>query len=136
MNKLRETAKEFDEPFIDVVRGFAEMGYSRRATAEILEYNLSYFRQLCTRFDLHRHFKAQKDMRRECRKTAGGGWPKGKKRSGKPKYSDQLVLKQVRAYPDSSTFASLADINISTVYRRFGSFANARQMAEKTLSAS
>lgn len=129
MNKLRQIAKEYDEPFVEVVKGFAEMGYSRRATAEILEINLSYFRQLCTRFDIHRYFKDQKDMRRECRKTFGGGWPKGKKRESGPKYTDDFLLKQVRSYPDSCTFASLADINISTVQRRFGSFAKARDLA-------
>lgn len=76
MNKLLAVRKEFGEPFVDVVRGFAEMGYSRRMTANVLNFNLSYFRALCTRFDLHRHFKPQGKMRRDC-KGGGVGWPKG-----------------------------------------------------------
>ncbi len=76
--KIQAVRKEFDEPFRDVVKGFAEMGYSRMATAEILEFNLSYFRTLCVRFDLHKYFKPQKEMRDEC-KHFFVGWPKGKK---------------------------------------------------------
>lgn len=135
MNKLRQTAKEYGEPFIDVVKGYAEMGYSRRATAEILGYNLSYFRQLCLRFNLHRHFKKQKDMRRECRRTSGGGWPKGKKRPRPPKYSDKDILAQVRIYNDRNLFMAMADIHIVTVTRRFGSFAKALKLARKTHDA-
>ena len=132
MNKLRQTAKEYDEPFVDVVKGYAEMGYSRRATAQILGYNLPYFRQLCARFNLHRHFKLQKDMRRECRKTTGaGGWPKGKKRNRPPKYSDKDILAQVRIYNDRNLFMAMADIHIVTVTRRFGSFAKALKLARK-----
>lgn len=39
IGKIREIEAEFGEPFWDVVRGFAEMGYGRTATAGILGYS-------------------------------------------------------------------------------------------------
>lgn len=128
MNKMRQISKEFDEPFVDVVRGFAEMGYSRRATAQILNINLPYFRRLCDRFGLHQHFKPQKDMRDEC-KGNGRGWPPGKAQNRRSKYSDTEILEEVRKYPASTLFQSLADIDLSTVQRRFGSWTAARSLA-------
>lgn len=65
--KIVAVEKEFDEPFADVIQGFAAMGYSRKAVAEILEFNLPYFRELLDRYDLHRHFLPQSMMRAECR---------------------------------------------------------------------
>ena len=44
--KFREIESEFDEPFWDVVKGFAEMGYSRRATAMAIGYNQRSFCEL------------------------------------------------------------------------------------------
>ena len=129
MNKLLQIRKEFDEPFIDVVKGFAEMGYSRAATAKILEFNLSYFRQLRTRFDLHRHFKPFKDLREDCRSGGGRGWPKGRARPRRQKYTDEQLLAEVRKYPNFSLFTTMADVDMKTIYRRFGSFTEARRLA-------
>jgi hypothetical protein len=99
--KIHAIRKEFGEPFRDVVRGFAQMGYSQRATAEILEFNRSYFRQLCARFDLLRHFKKQRDMRDECKPYggAGPGWTKGKKRVPHHKFSIEFMLGEARKHP-------------------------------------
>lgn len=128
MNKMRQIAKEFGEPFVDVVRGFAEMGYSRRATAKILNINLSYFRQLCDRLGLHQHFKQQRDMRDEC-KGHGKGWPKGKPQARRSRYTDAEILEEVSKYPVSTLFQSMAAIDISTVHRRFGGWTAARRLA-------
>ena len=106
MNKMRQISKEYDEPFTDVVRGFAEMGYSRRATAQILNINLPYFRRLCDRFGLHPHFKPQQDMRDEC-KGHGNGWPKGKPQSRSARYTDAEILAEVSKYPVSTLFQSM-----------------------------
>lgn len=46
-DKRQSIEAEFGEPFWDVVEGFAEMGYSRRQTAEILEIQYSTFARLC-----------------------------------------------------------------------------------------
>lgn len=41
--KQREIEKEYGEPFADVVRGYAEMGYSRSDVAGILGYSRPHF---------------------------------------------------------------------------------------------
>ena len=129
MTKAEMIEAEFDEPFDEVIRGFAEMGYSRRAVAEILEINLSYLRLLLRRRGLNDLFLPQSEMRRECRSSGGTGWPKGVKRNRPPRYSDGDLLSEVRQYPNSTTFTALADININTVIRRFGTFRRARELA-------
>jgi hypothetical protein len=118
MTKVQQVRKEFDEPFRDVVKGFAEMGYSRSFTAKVLEINLSYFRQLCTRFDLHQYFKPQSEMLLEC-KPKGKGWPKGKKRKRREKYSNNQLLYAVKKYPFYDEFILSAPMAASTVKRRF-----------------
>jgi hypothetical protein len=118
--KINDIELEFDEPFDDVVKGFAIMGYSRRAVASILEINLSYFRQLCSKRGLHKHFKKQKDMRPECRKSGPSkGWPKGKKRPFRPKHSEEFLLACVRQFPNFCDFKTFAPVDASTVSRRF-----------------
>jgi len=120
MTKIESIEDEFDEPFNDVVRGFAIMGYSKRAVAGILEINLSYFRQILSARDLHKHFKKQKDMREECRGGGNKGYWKGKKRPFKPrKYSDEYLLELVSKWPNSHDFMGAAPISYSTVTRRF-----------------
>ena len=129
-SKMLQVRKEYGESFQEVVKGFAEMGYSRSRVAETLEFNLSYFRELCTRFDLHKHFKQQGEMRVECRRGFGSkGWPKGKPRPYRPRYSDEDILKEVAIYDVSTLFQSMSDINISTVHRRFGSWQQAKEKA-------
>jgi hypothetical protein len=118
MTKVQQVRKEFDEPFRDVVKGFAEMGYSRSFTAKVLEINLSYFRQLCTRFDLHQYFKPQSEMLLEC-KPKGKGWPKGKKQKRREKYSNNQLLYAVKKYPFYDQFILSAPMAASTVKRRF-----------------
>lgn len=128
MNKLMSVRKEFGEPFVDVVRGFAELGYSRTATAEILDFNLSYFRELLDRFDLHQHFLPRAQLRREC-KGGGRGLPKGFKRPREPKYSDDMLLAEVRRIPSYSVARCVGNVNVSTIQNRFGSWTRARQLA-------
>lgn len=128
MNKLMAVRKEFGEPFVDVVRGFAELGYSRSATAEILGFNLSYFRHLLTRFDLHKCFPEQANMRREC-KPQGKGWPKGLKRPRGKIYTDDHLLAEVRRLPEYSFARCMGNVDVSTIQNRFGSWTRARQLA-------
>lgn len=118
MSKVSDIEDEFEESFSEVVRGFALMGYSRTATAGILEVNLSYFRMLLTKHDLHKHFKKQKDMREESRSGGSHYW-KGRKREFKPKYSDEHLLELVAQWPNSRDFMGAAPVAYSTVVRRF-----------------
>lgn len=131
MSKMIQIRKDYGEPFVDVVRGFAEMGYSRSMTAATLGINLPYFRQLCTRFDLHRHFRPQNEMRQEC-KGGGKGWPKGTPRPRAPKYKDTDLLAEVRKYPVSTLFSTMSDIHLTTVQRRFGSFRQAVRLSRES----
>lgn len=47
--KIQAIEDEFGEPFVDVIRGFADMGYSRKQVAEILEIPAAQFARLCDR---------------------------------------------------------------------------------------
>jgi len=69
MSKLIQIRKEFGEPFTEVVRGFAAMGYSRRATAQAIGIGWGHFHRTLSRFDLHRHFLPRTEQNR----AWGGG---------------------------------------------------------------
>jgi hypothetical protein len=127
MTITERIAKEYDEPFADVVIGFIEMGYSQRTVALVLNVNRSHFRSLCKQ---HQILFPARPRRRDCQ-GQGKGWPKGKPRFRAPKYSDTQLLNELRKYPISTLFQTMSDIDISTIYRRFGSFRSARQLARR-----
>lgn len=74
---LREIRKEYDEPFTQVIRGYARLGYSERATAEAMEMNKQTLHRWLNRFDLHRYFD-RRNYNESCI-PRGKGWPKGLK---------------------------------------------------------
>lgn len=43
MGRIQQIEEEFGEPFFDVVKGFAEMNYSRRGVAQILGIDRTTF---------------------------------------------------------------------------------------------
>jgi hypothetical protein len=118
MTKILQVRKEYQESFSKVVYDYAQMGYSRRFTATLLGFNLSYFRQLCSRFDLHKYFKHQSNMVNDC-KPKGKGWIKGRSRDARYTYSNDDILSRVKQFPTYSEFICKSSINISTVKRRF-----------------
>lgn len=135
MTKVQQIRREFNEPFRDVVAGFALMGYSRRSTAEILEINRDYFfKTLLPLYAPDAPWKSRKDMRDDCKRKQGGGWPKGAKR---PKaVSDHELLAILRLYPetigpDKYDYQRAARNHpwSSTFIRRFGSWTNAKMLA-------
>lgn len=134
MSKMIAVRKEFGEPFVDVVRGFAEMGYSKRSTAQILGFNLPYFRDLLARFELHGDFLPQAQQRKECR---SGGCVAGSAAASRPgngraiTYTDDDLLAMVGRSRSSRDFESSTMIYRSTVSRRFGSWGNAMELAKK-----
>jgi len=129
MLKVMQIRKEFNEPFKDVISGFAEMGYSKRATAEILEIDRGYFYKcLLPRYAPDVTWKKQIDMRPECR-AKGKGWPKGKSRNNQKKYTDEDLLMVVAKYETVEKFDNKAIPSASTVIKRFGSWNKARRMA-------
>ena len=131
MTKIQEIRKEYGEPFREVVRGYARMGYSKTATAQVLEISLSYFRQLLTRFDLHRFFdpSTYNDSCKSYGYGSGKGWPKGVSRDSPVLYSDQYLLARVSMLKVSWIFDQFAPPYSSTVRRRFGSWNRAKELA-------
>lgn len=125
MNKLLQIRREYDEPFVDVVKGFAEMGYSRRFTARVLGFNVVYLIALLNRFGLQRHFRSRRDMLPECK---GPGWPKGKPNPRGLRYSDEDIFNEIRRYKNYHDFARKAKMSMSLVEKRFG-WKNARRLA-------
>jgi len=122
---------EFGEPFADIVKGFAEMGYSRTVTAGALGFNLSYFRNLLKRSDLDAYFLPQAQQRPECR---GKGVSRGcgAKRPGNgpaQKYSDAFLLECVASSGSSRRFKDQFSIDPGTVRYRFGSWQIAKKLA-------
>jgi hypothetical protein len=129
--KVHQIRREFDEPFRDVVAGFAQMGYSRRATAEILEINRSYFVQhLLPRYANDVTWRPQREMRKECR-PPGRGWPKGVPQKRRPRYSDEELLRLVAKCDTANQFTGFTGIWSSTVVHRFGSWSKAKTLAKE-----
>ncbi len=131
--KLKAIRQEFGEPFRDVVHGFAVMGYSKRATSEILGWHRQTFLTYCQRYAPDAPWKPQRDQRRECR-GQGKGWPKGKRREKPLKYTDGELLAILRKYPDLTycQFSNLAPVAASTIARRFGTWNRARELSAET----
>jgi hypothetical protein len=120
MNIMRRISKEYNEPFVDVVKGFAAMRFGKSETARTLGMSVVWFNKLCTRFDLHKHFYPISELKE-------GTWP------GKPgvnkKHDSADILRDVRKYPTYTEFKNNSDIPAATVYRRFGDFENARRLS-------
>ena len=53
---MRRISKEYDEPFVDVVKGLAEMRFSKAETARTINVSRGYFYELLDRFNLHDYF--------------------------------------------------------------------------------
>ena len=108
MTKLQAIREEFDEPFRDVVKGFARMGYSRRATREILEIKSKrYFAVVCKAFGLEDCWRPIAEL---C-STKGRPRPR--------KYTDEELFAYVRQYPDLPKFKALSPVDHGTIYNRF-----------------
>lgn len=136
--------QEFERPFREVVEQFAADGYSKRATAQILDVSLSQFRTLIVRYAPEAHWKYHRELRRECRSCGmngghqTGGWKKGKKRlpeQRKPrKYTDEQLFDMLRKYPhiNGHDWNQLGPCSITTITRRFGTWNKARALAGLT----
>jgi len=117
--KILAIEEEFDEPFADIVKGFALMGYSRNSVAMILEISHGYFNHLCRSMDLNKHFKKRTEWRKECRGNV----------TNHPKKSDEYYLNFVRQYPERLLFHEKAPVGLRSIQRRFGGFTEAKRLA-------
>ena len=131
MTKIHAIRAEFQEPFRDVVKGFALMHYSRRATAETLGINNSYFYQICTRFDLHRYFVPANYLP-ICKPP---GHKKGKQIRQPQRYTDEELLAALRQYSQRITMKHYDTIQqkpcADTIIRRFGTWKKAKKIASE-----
>lgn len=133
MTKVQQIRKEFNEPFRDVVAGFADMGYSRKMTARVLEVNPSWFDQLCERFDLKKHFRSRKEYISICKPP---GRPKGKSvKRPRQAYSDRQLLAILRRHDEKVSAVDFTKIQkkpcANTYLHRFGSWSKAKMLAHK-----
>ena len=71
MKKVRSIRKEYDEPFPEVVKGMAKLGYSKLATMQTLEFHSQLFRKLLTHYDLHGHFD-KRNYNEDCKAKPWG----------------------------------------------------------------
>ena len=129
MTKIQAVRKEYGESFKEVVAGYALLGYSQRATAQILDFNRSYFRQILTRFDLHSLFR-RKNYNDSC-KARSTGRPKGKPGKKCYRYADAELLTLVQIYSTGQEMDKYAPPYASTVIRRFGSWRKAKALSEQ-----
>jgi hypothetical protein len=60
--KVAAIEAEFDEPFWDVVQGFADMGYGKGATARAIGYTPTGFYRIVRQEGQHIRWPALKDM--------------------------------------------------------------------------
>jgi len=124
MSKALEIRKEFERPFAEVIRQFAIDGYSKRATAEILEINRSYFLKLIARYAPDATWKYHGNLRRECRSYGmdyrhdGHGFQPGHVYKTN-KYTDSELLAEVSKYATYAQYRNNSKIAWTTVYRRF-----------------
>jgi hypothetical protein len=81
--KIYAVRKEYEEPFKDVIIGYAKLGYSKGLVCRVLGFHSQLFWKLLSHFDLHSHFD-RKNYNDSCT-PKGKGWPKGvpRKKGGK-----------------------------------------------------
>lgn len=135
MTKVHQVRREFGEPFRDVVAGLAAMRYSKRATAQALSINPSYFIKLCERYKVIDKFPIKrKDYNEMCKPP---GHPKGKKIHQPQRYTDAELLKILSGYSLHITkhrYDYLQQKPCSdTIFRRFGSWRKAKRLAHGLL---
>lgn len=124
-----EVRREYGESLTEVIKGYALMGYSRRAIAEILNVPESTFHGIVKRFGLESKFNT-KNYNESCKARSN------KPRSGRPKgipgprrHTDEELLLMVRRYPSQHSFDLLSGSSSTTVRRWFGSWSNAKRLA-------
>lgn len=134
MTKLERIRKEYGS-FRAAVEHYAGMGCSRALTARYLDISRKYFTKLVLRFDLDGLFPERKDMVYECRR-------------GNPDAAEQFrKLAKLRIIPSADLLAwvqrcrtmrefnARAPYNVGTVFKRFGSWTAAKDLARQQVAA-
>jgi len=127
MTVVHKIRKEFNEPFRDVVAGFAQMGYSQTAAASACEVPRSTFQHHVQRFGLCELFD-RKNYLPECKSHPRTG-NEGKR---KQIFTDGHLLTILAAHGDigRDRFDYLQKAPCaSTIIKRFGSWSDAKRLA-------
>ena len=93
------------------------MRMSKRLTAGAMGITTQTLLRLCRRYNIK--FVPQSEMVEQC-KAKGKGWPKGKSREGKVKYTNGYLLGLRITGETSRSFENRTSIAATTVSRRFG----------------
>jgi len=129
VTKVQQIRQEYKEPFRDVVASFAALGYSRKATAQILEINPSWFDCLCDRF----HLKSKFDRSKYNASCKAPGLPKGAKIKRGVRFSDEQLLTILAGYSERISGKRFNYLQGSpcadTIIKRFGSWRKAKGLA-------
>lgn len=112
----------------DEIAHYASCGMSMKATADVLGLDYETVKAFIRAEGL-RHLFVPSRYARDC-KGGGHGWPRGKRRPFQVRRSALFILDELRRYPDRGLFRSLADVDVATVHRRFGSFLAAHTFAQ------
>ena len=114
---MRRISKEYEEPFVDVVKGFGEMRFSKAETARTLNISRKSMYNLLDRFDLHKHFYGRTEQL------------KCSTRGRKEKYTDDQLISEVVRYENYAEFKENSPIAPTTILRRLGGFKEARRLS-------
>lgn len=130
-----EIRKEYGESLSEVIRGYARMGYSKRATSQAMGITLPALLLWCMRLGLDGCF-SRLNYNESCRPLNKEGWPKGKPRHKRKRYSDSDLLALVSLFSTADSLDQADGFPASTtVLRRFGTWNNAKRKAMEEVSA-
>lgn len=119
ISALIRIRNEFDAPPSQVIREFAAMRYSKRLTAGAMGITTQTLLRLCRKHNIE--FVAQCDMVKQC-KGHGKGWPKGKPRKQRFRYTQEQLLSLRLVKESCREFEQRTGMPSSTVIRRFGTW--------------
>jgi hypothetical protein len=131
MTKIQQIRKEYGETFCNVVKGYAEMGYSRALTAQILGIDRGYFRKLLNRHNLQSHFKPRMEMMPCCRGVGHPGHTERNRNTAKRRVDDHVLLSWVEKCRTVREFNAKSPHHFSTVRERWGSWTEAKRQARE-----
>ena len=118
----RRISEEFGSPTVEVIRSFAESGYSKRLTAGALGISRPTLIRFASRHDIT--FPDRSGMIDVCNPGRKTGPRCGRQRV----HSDEFILDCVR---QARTSRQLRGVAIRTVLLRFGSWSEAKRLARR-----
>lgn len=71
MTHLQRIKNEYNEPFREIIKGFAIQGHSRRGVAQILEISPGTIQRYLKQYNCGHYFKPYKEMRPETKNQYG-----------------------------------------------------------------